>query len=559
MIRNPQTAIRAALGVVVLLVLGIGTFLYLQSTTTPIISNTAPEAQATTVTVESTEASHSNDAEPNYAVVFPDDQVNQLTITISPENWAIMQADMTAIYGEAGTEDVRDGGGGFGGPRNGQPPTAEGTPNANQQPPEGGFPQGGGIPGGGVGGLESDVNPVWVESTIEFNGETWNNVGIRYKGNSSLRSLWSSGALNLPFKLDFDEFEDTYPEITNQRFYGFKQLSLNNNFGDSTYMRETVAYDLLEEAGLVAANTAIYEIVLDYGEGDVSLGLYTVVELVDDTVVKRYFGDDKGNIYKPSGDAATLADGTYAQISDAFDKENNDTEADWSNIEEFYTVLHSDVRTTDPQAWRAELESIFNVDGFLKWLALSTMIEHWDTYGGMAHNYYLYHNPETDLIEWISWDHNFILGATAGGGGGDRGGFGEPPAGFPETIPTPEGGMPEGMPELPEGVPGGRGGGFGGSRNSSLDKADVTEQWPLIRYLLDDPTYHAAYLGHLEALNGTVFNAEALAEKYQSLAALIAPYTETEAGTETFQSAVQALTERTYERAEAINEFLATQ
>lgn len=545
-----------------LVAIGISVAAYLQLNPALVASNENATTTTETNITDTTptgwdEASHSNSADPNYEVVFPDDKVNQLTITISPENWAAMQADMTELYGEAGSGDER--GSGFGGapnPQGGQLPEGE--------PPAEGFPQGGAFPGGGVGGLESDVNPIWVTSTIEFEGQTWSNVGIRYKGNSSLRSSWNSGSLNLPFKLDFDQFEDTYPEINNQRFYGFKQLSLNNNFGDSSYMREIVAYDLLEEAGLVSANTALYEIILDYGEGPVNLGLYTVVELVDDTVVKRYFGDDKGNIYKPSGEAATLAEGTYEQIPDSFDKENNDTEADWSDIEALYTLLHSDLRTTDPAAWRAELESRFNVDSYLKWLALSAIIEHWDTYGGMAHNYYLYHNPESNQLEWISWDHNLILGAMGGGGG--EGGFpggeqGQPPAEFPEGMPTPEGGMPEGMRQPPNGMQGGGRGGFGGGggRNTSLGKEEVTEQWPLIRYLLDDPTYQAAYIGYLAELNGTVFNADELAAKYQTLATLIAPYAEAEEGGESFQSAVQALTDRTYERAQAVTDFLATQ
>lgn len=536
--------------IICMVAISIGIITYLQVTPGPLIATTSGEIPALETSASPSgwnEASHSNTADPNYEVVFPDDEVNQLTITISPDNWEAMQTDMTDLYGEAGTGDDR--GGGFGAPPN--------EPQVDlRQPPEDGFPEGGDFPGGGVGGMESDVNPIWVTSTIEFEGETWTNVGIRYKGNSSLRSSWSSGSLNLPFKLDFDEFEDTYPEIYNQRFYGFKQLSLNNNFGDDSYMREIVAYDLLEAAGLVSAQTAVYEITLDYGEGPINLGLYTVVELIDDTVVKRYFGDDKGNIYKPSGEAATLAEGTYEQIADAFDKENNDTEADWSDIEALYTVLHSEVRTTNPAAWRSELESLFNVDSFLKWLALSAIIEHWDTYGGMAHNYYLYHNPDTGQLEYISWDHNFILGAM-GGGGGDRGDF--PGGGTaptqeepPTMLPTPEGGFPEGM------QGGGRGGGFGGGggRNTSLGKEEVTEQWPLIRYLLDDPTYNATYREYLEELNGTVFNADALATRYQLLAAIIAPYVGDE--TDSFQTAVQSLTDRTYERVEAVTDFLAT-
>ena len=55
---------------------------------------------------------------------------------------------------------------------------------------------------------------MWVPATIEFEGNTWTNVGVRYKGNSSLTSGWRGGTLKLPLKLDFDEFEDHHPEMT---------------------------------------------------------------------------------------------------------------------------------------------------------------------------------------------------------------------------------------------------------------------------------------------------------------------------------------------------------
>ena len=83
---------------------------------------------------------------------------------------------------------------------------------------------------GGGGGDFTSENPMWVAATITFEGKTWTHVGVRYKGNSSLKSSWSQGTLKLPFKLDFDEFEDDFSEIDDQRFYGFKQLSLANGF-----------------------------------------------------------------------------------------------------------------------------------------------------------------------------------------------------------------------------------------------------------------------------------------------------------------------------------------
>ncbi len=73
-------------------------------------------------------------------------------------------------------------------------------------------------------------------------------------------NTWSSGSLELPFKLDFDEFEDENPAIDNQRFYGFKQLSLSNNTNDATFMRDAVTSDILAEAGIASAETAFYEL-----------------------------------------------------------------------------------------------------------------------------------------------------------------------------------------------------------------------------------------------------------------------------------------------------------
>lgn len=499
------------------------------------------------------EDSHGNDAEPNYEVVFPQDQVNQLTITIAAEDWAAMQANMTELFGEAGSM------GGFGeqpgefAPRDGMSEGFE--PPEGFAPPEGGPGSGqfAGPPGGG-GNFARNLtpeNPMWVPATIEFDGNTWTDVGVRYKGNSSLASGWSSGDAKLPFKLDFDQFEDENPAIEDQRFYGFKQLSLANGFADASFMRDSVSADILAEAGLPAAETAYYEVILDYGEGPVSLGLYTVIEVVDDTVVDRVYGSDDGNIYEAEGAATTFAAATYDQIEEGFQKENNEDEADFSDIQALFDALHSDLRTSDPEAWRAQLEAVFDVNNFLEWLAVSAVIEHWDAYGNMSHNYYLYNDPATGQLEWISWDHNMAM--SSGGMGGEM-----------RIIGGPEG-------EADGDVLGGPGpGGFffgpggeagpefrgGPGAGVSLDKDDVSEEWPLIRFLLDDPVYYERYLDYLEETVSGPFEPEWMAERYRALAELIAPFAAADVGQEAFDAAVQELIDHAYERAEEVEVFL---
>ena len=411
------------------------------------------------------EATHSNDADPNYEVVFPDNEVNAMTITIDPEDWQAMLDDMTALYGSSGQRSR--------------------------------------------GMADSSVeNPMWVAATIEFEGDTWTDVGVRFKGNSSLHGVWSSGSLELPFKLDFDQYEDENPAIDDQRFYGFKQLSLSNNYKDDSFMRDTVTSDILAEAGIASAETAYYELFVDYGDGPVSFGLYTMIEVIDDTVIDRVFGDDDGNIYEADGTAVSLATGTFDGISTSFLKENNEDEADWSDIEALYTILHSDTRQTDPAAWKAELESIFDVDTFLKWLAINTVIENWDTYGAMTHNFYLYNNPETGQLTWIPWDHNEAINE--------------------------------------------------GQRSSmTLSMDAIGDEWPLISYLLDDDAYYVTYVNYVDETINTVFVADEMVATYQEIASLIEPYASEEIGSAAFTQSVQDLIDHTYERVAAAESFVA--
>jgi hypothetical protein len=471
--------------------------------------------------------SHSKEVEPNYDLVFPAAAVNQMTIRVTPETWEAMLANMTELFGARGTGGS---GGGFGGPRADRPLPGggQGLPAPGAAPGNNGQvlpPAGGGVPGGGVpgGGNFSSENPSWFAGTVEFQGNTWTNVGVRFKGNSSLRSGWSSGSDSLPFKLDFDEFEDDYPEIKDQRFHGFKQLSLGNNFSDPSFIRETVAYGILREAGLVAARTGIYEVLLDRGEGPTSLGLYTAIEVIDDTVIRRSFTDATGNIYEADGTGASFADGVLGQIESSFEVEGGDN-ADWSDIKALYNVIHSPTRTSDVVAWRNDLEAIFDVETFLEWLALSAAMMHWDTYGSMTHNYYLYNNPADGRLVWISWDHNLVLGATAGGGG--RAPAGDGPAGAGPRMST------------------------------SLDRAGVTAQWPLIRYVLDQPDYWSRYVTCFrEALDGP-FAADRLERQCRELAAVIAPHVDT-GDQGSFATAIDSLVATTRTQEQAIKDFLA--
>lgn len=466
------------------------------------------------------EASHSNDAAPNYEVVFPQDKVNEITITISPENWQAMVDDMTNLYGEFG---ANPGGGGT--MMNGDvmvpPDGAQGIPPQGMQfPPDG--QAGPRIFGGGMD--FSTENPIWVEADLAMGGVVWTNAGLRFKGNSSLASAWRSGNTKLPLKLNMDEFEDTYPEIDNQRFYGFDELSFSSNWSDNSLLREKVTADVFREAGLASAQTAFYAVYVDHGEGPEYFGLYTAVEVVEDTVIETQFADDSGNAYKPEGAAATFAAGSFDEAQ--FDKQNNEDEADYSDVQALYDALHSDIRTTDPEAWRAGLEAVFDVDTFLLWMAANTVVQNWDTYGQMSHNYYLYNDPETGLLTWIPWDNNMALGDGMGMGG-MRIMRREPANGQNSAAPgAPDGGQGQAPANRVMGP-----GGPGGDRSAmEFDKSAVSDEWPLISYLWDIPEYQETYRQYVEQVATGAFEPSKMAATYLYYHDLIAPYVTGEHG-----------------------------
>lgn len=414
-----------------------------------------------------TDESHSNDVAPDYQVVFPEERLLRLDITIAEENWAAMQEDVAALLGSTG------GPGGMGGP-GGQPVEA----------------------------TTSDEDPMWSEATIQFEGMEWQHVGIRYKGNSSLQNAYSSGGDKYPFKLDFDEWEDDYPSVDDQRFFGFKQLNLGSNYDDQSSMREKVAADLFRSFGVPSAHTSFCEVYLDRGEGPTFIGLYTLVEEVDDTVLEDQFTDPDGNLFKPDGTGASFAAGTYNEAE--MELKTNEDAADYSDVKALYDALHADSRTSDVESFQAGLEAVFDVDSYLRYLAVNQVIQNWDTYGVMTHNFYLYNDG--GRFVWIPWDNNEAFSD----------------------------------------------GKMGGALSLSLD--EVSDQWPFIRYVLDVPAYESLYQEYVAEFSADVFSSEKMSALYDTHAAVISEPASNE--TPQFENAVSTLKSHVEQRTSAVQAYL---
>ncbi len=480
-----------------------------------------------------TDDTHGRDAVPDYGRVFAQDEVKRLDIRVSAADWDRLVADMTEMAGPraaagggrggfvampnpeavaacsgrveadfcafgAPTQSGRctllplgagltctalPGGGNPGGfPGGGLP--GGGLPGGDvvQPPARGGGPGGNVAPGGNLG--RDDVEflprtPIYIPATLEFDGISFTNIGLRLKGNSSLVNSWSSGVDKLPFRLNADGLEDQLPESRDQTFFGFPNLNLTNNSQDASFLRARVVGDLFREAGIAAARTAYVRVFMDRGSGSRYLGLYTLVEVPDGPMLAAQFGSNNGNLYKPNGTGARWT----RFIAESFPKKTNQRDDDWTDVQDAIAVLNEP--RTSPAAWRARLEARFDVTAFLRWLALNTIVGNTDTYGGFSpHNYWVYGSPRhRDRLFFIPWDHDLALNA---------GGLGAAP----------------------------------GAGNTGLDLFHdrIDASWPLIRFLLDDPVYRAAYRGYVEEFLGTVFEPSRVTARLQKESTLITPY-----------------------------------
>jgi hypothetical protein len=426
------------------------------------------------------------DSIPNYFKVFPKDRVNRIDIKIDAKTWQKMLLGIETHFGKFGKGMMMP-------PRHFRKDSLAAGDSAFMPPPmfndSAGMPNG--FPGPGMppnlfgdtlhkmkkmpgpGFMPppmSHYDPDYVQCTLQFEGQQWTGIGIRFKGNSSLMSSWARGIMKFPFRLEFGKFNSS--RKSEKKFYGFREISFSSNNDDQSLLREKLAADLFRAAGVKSAHTAFYRVFIDYGEGPQYFGLYTAVEVVDDTVLKDQFGDGSGNCYKPEGPSASFS-GTFN--SNSFEKKTNKKSSGWQDVQKLFNVINAGNRKTNPDQWKKDLETIFDVPAFLNWLAVNTVIQNWDTYGQMAHNYYLYNNPVTHKFVWIPWDNNEALMQGKG-------------------------------------------------RPASLSHNEVSEQWPLIRYLLDQPSYMALYKASLASFLNGAFSQSQLNATIDYYHHLITPY-----------------------------------
>ena len=309
--------------------------------------------------------------------------------------------------------------------------------------------------------LETCENEEYAQCAVVIDGEAYQNTAIRAKGNTSLTMVSSMDSDRYSFKLEFDHYD------SGRTYYGLDKLSLNNIIQDTTYMKDYLTYQMMGAFG-VDAPLCSYVYITVNGQ---DWGLYLAVEGVEDGFLRRNYGSDSGELYKPDSmsfgggrgngrefDMKNVMDfsenGAFPSPPEAqpFDSTQNTSESERhrgggpgggmgsddvklryiDDDPDSYSNIFQNAKTDISKADQARLiaslkalsegeslEGVLDIDEVLRYFVVHNFVRNGDSYtGSMVHNYYLY--EEEGRLSMIPWDYNLAYGTFQGGDAGSE-------------------------------------------------------------------------------------------------------------------------------------------
>ena len=267
--------------------------------------------------------------------------------------------------------------------------------------------------------IESCTDEEYALCSVVIDGESYQDVAIRAKGNTSLSQVKQYENDRYSFKIEFDHYDD------GKIYHGLDKLVLNNLIQDNTYMKDYLTFQMMRAAGADAPLCSYINITVN-GE---NWGLYLAVEGVEESFLQRNYGNDYGELYKPdsmnmgdnrgneekidrgaegdfkggmgSSDVKLLySDDEYDSYANIFDNAKTDlTKADKDRLIEVLKKLNNN----------EDIEDVVNVEEVIRYFVVHNFVCNFDSYtGSMIHNYYLY--EKDGQLSMIPWDYNLAFG-----------------------------------------------------------------------------------------------------------------------------------------------------
>ncbi|MEM7141828.1 MAG: CotH kinase family protein [Actinomycetota bacterium] len=259
----------------------------------------------------------------------------------------------------------------------------------------------------------------YVPGTLTFDGETVENVGIRYKGSiGAFFSCVSGGGfpnlgeldgektcrkLSMKVKINF--------EGQDRRFYDVRRLQFHAMGNDASLMHERLGYLMYRSMG-IAAPRAVHARLVINGE---FVGVFALVEQIDGRFTRENWDEGGGNLYK---EVWPIIDGRAANDAELFSglKTNEDEDPSFDQVQRFGDAMAS----ADEDDRGDTLRRFMSVDEVAAYVAVDRTIGNDDgafhiycfTPGEPCspHNFYWYEDPARGTMHLIPWDLDHAFG-----------------------------------------------------------------------------------------------------------------------------------------------------
>ena len=249
--------------------------------------------------------------------------------------------------------------------------------------------------------IEEAQEERYVPCTLTIDDEVFRQVGIRAKGNNSLRLTSEYELTRYSLKVEFDHY------VPQGNYHGLDKLSLDASFQDNSYLKTVLAFDMMRFMG-VPTPLCSYAWVRVNGE---DWGLFLAVEECEEAFAGRNFGWDHGVLYQP--DYRSLND----ENADVALRYIDEQPSSYPNIFDHAKtpMVHSDQRRLIEalrKLSQGEVTTAVHTDEVLRYFVVQVFVMNWDSYlGHTGHNYILY--EEEGRLWMLPWDYNLAFGTYA--------------------------------------------------------------------------------------------------------------------------------------------------
>jgi hypothetical protein len=207
------------------------------------------------------------------------------------------------------------------------------------------------------------------------------------------------------------------------------------------------------------------------------VGVYSIVENVDNNFTRSRFGTRRGTLFKPvtrqvfedMGDKWSAYERAYAAHTPVLDHEAKRV------IEFSKLVSHA----SDAE-FAARLEEYLDLDEFARFMAVTVWLSNMDSLLSMGQNFYVYLHPKTQQFQFLPWDFDHSFGQFPMAGSADE-----------------------------------------------LERLSLLKPWSgqvlFLERVFKVEKFKRLYLAHMKEFSGTIFKPERIQRQVDELAAVLRP------------------------------------